>query len=67
MTSQTLRFNFCHLLEQWLPGRKGGEKENTKKLNILKTKKNFLDQIKHILHNFKGNHLVKNKNSAHKL
>ena len=40
MTAQTVRFNFNHLLEQWLTKGKSGEEGNTK-LNILKTERAF--------------------------
>ena len=59
------------LLKQWLTERKRGE-DKIQKLEYLKNKKSFLDQIKNIFHSFwraviwwKNNKLI--KNSGHKL
>ena len=41
MMSYALRFFLDQPLKQWLPGRKRGKDENTKKLNISRTKRAF--------------------------
>ena len=41
MMSYALRFFLDQPLKQWLTGRKRGKDENTKKLNISRTKRAF--------------------------
>ena len=52
MTSYTLRFMLDQALKQWLTRRKRGEDGNTKKMNISRTKKSFLNEIKNIFNSF---------------
>ena len=54
MTSYTLRFMLDQALKQWLTRRKRGEDGNTKKMNISRTKKSFLNEIKTSLIVFEG-------------